>query len=110
MGRDFWNIFQIDGAFSLGNFCDVLRDSKVYKESGRGCSVNIINKNSNTVTTSEIFRSSWPLYKKNHGLLFKDAFDQFDNPKAPLFLMGDDDVRPPWGNPLGEHNYDRMGE
>ena len=121
MGRSFWNILPVTGSDFWGNilgknrihadeFCfNKHKDKALYKESGRMYASCILNKENNTVTASEIFQSSWPLYKKNHGFLFKDAFEITLNPETPFFFMSDGDVRPTWGYMVGEHNYDFAG-
>lgn len=111
MGKGFWNMFLIDGYLVFNPWPNQLfRDTYMYKNSGKiYSSINIFNQASNTVTTSEIFKSSWPNYIKHHGLYFKDAFVADYNPKIPFFFSSDSFLRPPFGNPLGEHKYDFVG-
>ena len=122
MGRDFWNILDISST-SYGRYSDMdmlnsegfcfndLKDTPVYKESGRGYNVkvNIFNKETNTVTTSEIFRSSWsPWWPSTGKDFFKYMFESTINPNAPFFILSSES-RPPWGMPLDNHNYDFAG-
>ncbi len=119
MGRDFWNMLYIEeweyavhpvGVIESGFVFNNLKDTPVYKESGRGYGINIFDKDSNTVTTSEILRSSWSRFlKEGKGqAIFKIAFESDGNPNTPFFAIVDD-TRPPFGNPIGDHNYDFAG-
>ena len=122
MGRDFWNILDIppwacspdgsDRRASADDFCfNDLKDTPVYKESGRGYNVqiHIFNKDTNTVTTSEILKSSWsPYWQFTAQDFFRRVFESTNNPNAPFFITTSES-RPPWGIPLENHNYDFAG-